>query len=575
MLRSRATTAGSSPSTPDGRQNVISRNRKRLKRKRQNAAPFSNRVVPTPLTLLVVTVLLGVTVVEVAYLSTLDASSDNQLWKKSQSLYTFLRFQSHHEQQQQQQYSAAAAAYSTTIGNIPMDDYSRRPHIRQAPVPLIVGGSDGSGTRAFVQALQDLGVDMIVEDQGTMDVHGLQILGGEGWPGLVSRVFKVTHSADYSLDDLPESLKTFAFADLGNMLSNMRVAAEAMRQAKRDIAADANKADTTTTAFSNIEFGFKAPVSMLLLPFFRHELPAFKFLHIVRDGRDVAFSDNHSPVEKFYDTFYPDAKNRDRDMLEQDFGFHTRNTIKAMQLWNDWNKQVYDYEMAAADGQTLDVLVMRSEDLLNHKYEALLTLADFVGSTMSPQQICCLSKQATKDIGKVVKGNEPHALGANDFEPLRGRFNGMVSDSFGEGGVSGNIPRKWAADTGSWADIRQKMLAQHRSDNVADNERRRLLETAVRLGENLRNSRADMTDAISRFSNRLSKAGASKPDQVKDRYGKWRQKLIDHPELKERLFEDGRTSLQTFGYEPQRIFMDSPNNANFHICEESVICAQN
>ena len=41
-----------------------------------------------------------------------------------------------------------------------------------------------------------------------------------------------------------------------------------------------------------IRYGFKAPVAMTLLPFWQALEPKLKFLHVVRDGRDIAFSAN-------------------------------------------------------------------------------------------------------------------------------------------------------------------------------------------------------------------------------------------------------------------------------------------
>ncbi|KAG7363070.1 hypothetical protein IV203_026430 [Nitzschia inconspicua] len=553
MLRSRATTASTknddSTISRTRRQYVISRNRKRLQTRRTSAAS-----IPPPLTILLAIVLLGISILEFVYLSSLDDSNGRQLWMSITQ--TFLRPTLQQGQKANLQNGASDS---------PIDDYYDRPHIRKTPVPIIVGGSDGSGTRVFVQVLQELGVDMIVEDEGTMDIHGLQLYGGEGWPGLVSRVFQATHSAVYELEDLPETLRTTAFADIGQMLSNMEASAEIMRRLKRSNAAKSGKNQAT----SDISFGFKAPVTMLLLPFFRNQLPVFKFLHVVRDGRDVAFSNNQSPVEKFYDTYYLDAGGRDYAMLNQDFGFHTRKTIKAMQLWNDWNKLVYEYEMNAADGQTFDVLVMRSEDLIHQKYEALLKLADFVGSTLSKQEICCLSRKATIDIGNVAVSGKHDAT--KDFDALGGKFNGMDSGSMGEfSGRSSHIQLRWA-DTGSWVSIPQKMMNQHRNDSA--NTRRRLTEMLGRPGENLKTLRVDMVDAMSRFTSRLSRSIDQTPAQVESRYGKWRQKLANNPELRDVLFWDGREALRIFGYEPPRKFMDS-TSIEQPICDESVNCLQ-
>lgn len=51
---------------------------------------------------------------------------------------------------------------------------------------LMVGGTDGSGTRSVVDLLENLGVMMAVDDEGTMDVHGEEMQGG--WPPIVKKV---------------------------------------------------------------------------------------------------------------------------------------------------------------------------------------------------------------------------------------------------------------------------------------------------------------------------------------------------------------------------------------------------
>ena len=42
----------------------------------------------------------------------------------------------------------------------------------------------------------------------------------------------------------------------------------------------------------NVKVGFKAPVSMTVLPCIVHLYPRVMFLHVLRDGRDIAFSAN-------------------------------------------------------------------------------------------------------------------------------------------------------------------------------------------------------------------------------------------------------------------------------------------
>ena len=43
---------------------------------------------------------------------------------------------------------------------------------------------------------------------------------------------------------------------------------------------------------------------MTLAPYWAHLLPHFRLLHVLRDGRDIAFSANQGPVEKFFTVVY-------------------------------------------------------------------------------------------------------------------------------------------------------------------------------------------------------------------------------------------------------------------------------
>lgn len=43
---------------------------------------------------------------------------------------------------------------------------------------------------------------------------------------------------------------------------------------------------------SGVKYGFKAPVAMTLAPFWAFLLKDFRMLHVLRDGRDIAFSAN-------------------------------------------------------------------------------------------------------------------------------------------------------------------------------------------------------------------------------------------------------------------------------------------
>ena len=56
---------------------------------------------------------------------------------------------------------------------------------------LIIGGTDGSGTRRVVQLLSKMGVKIVSEDPETYDIHG-DLMGG--WPVVVSPIIQVNYT---------------------------------------------------------------------------------------------------------------------------------------------------------------------------------------------------------------------------------------------------------------------------------------------------------------------------------------------------------------------------------------------
>ena len=205
---------------------------------------------------------------------------------------------------------------------------------RAGAVPLVVGGTDGSGTRGVVALLQRLGVHMVVEDANTLDVHGREM---GGWPAVVGPVLAAARSADYELETLPAAVReraVRAVARFARVKARQACGAEPLA---RDIARELGTlaaSRVAPTRARGVAFGFKAPVSMLLVPVLARVLGPFKFVHVLRDGRDLAFSDNQSPVNRFYnDTFGAAAWAR-----------HARwPPARALELWSKWNGGVRDW----------------------------------------------------------------------------------------------------------------------------------------------------------------------------------------------------------------------------------------
>ncbi len=413
---------------------------------------------------------------------------------------------------------------------------------------LIVGGSDGSGTRAIVEILRKLGTKVVSEDLGTFDVNAEEIfhssLDGHvsrGWPSLVERFASSfgqegffpsstkndqdkTSSVNYCWPPPLEALETEK-----DMAEKIQSDVTKLLAHWSDLYEHSIHNKTSKTHFSTrgITYAIKAPASMLVLPIFAYmqqqqkqnesrPKQRLKFLHVIRDGRDVALSDNQSPVLKFYNLTYPPDHPRRQSIASfvsssVDPNEKSITYVKAMQLWNDWNINTYRWANDPKhSGIDIDYMWVRSEDLLvpgsPERLDALTALAGFVGSTMTISELCALSSQGTIDYG----------------QSMRSVSRSILHNRAGSGEV--DILSRWESQNRD-AEKRKK-LQQHQPG------RRRLLEVK----------------AISGFS-------AAKYDSspsVRDRYGKWKSLLKNQNRTLDFFHEEGEEGLSLFGYHPHR-----------------------
>ncbi|GMH69655.1 hypothetical protein TL16_g05211 [Triparma laevis f. inornata] len=219
---------------------------------------------------------------------------------------------------------------------------------------------------------------MVIDDTGTNDVHGPEMYSGEGWPEPVKMILQEVGIGDYAIDQLSSGTRDSILGEIDKM---ERVHS---RKAK-------NKPKT-----KKILYGIKAPVSMLMLPMFNEYWsssggggqPGWKFIHVVRDGRDIAFSGNISPVRKFYEF---SAKTAGR-------GGGSSTEVKQMQLWNDWNADVSVWcKREAKRNPNFEVLTIRLEDFVapETRYSVVKEVADFVGSPVGECELCKVAEKGS------------------------------------------------------------------------------------------------------------------------------------------------------------------------------------
>ena len=248
---------------------------------------------------------------------------------------------------------------------------------------LIVGGTDGSGTRKVVDILRQMGVLMVSEDPETYDIHADSVFG---WPTIVNPILESTKSLNYEMSTLPQTIQQKIKNQLNILIDKANE--DSHKPTSFKLAVGGALPRPINSDASQILYGFKAPVSMTLAPLWADILPSFRFLHVLRDGRDIAFSANQGPVEKFYHIMYgKDIKN---------------NEQKAISLWSDWNTQIhlwaknYATKVLQSD-KSFGYFALHSEDLVNSslpvKFAAITHLAEWVGSTLTEDQLCCLALQ--------------------------------------------------------------------------------------------------------------------------------------------------------------------------------------
>jgi hypothetical protein len=492
----------------------------------------------------------------------------------------------------------------------PLDDYYSRMHMPETKRPLlIVGGSDGSGTRAFVDTLGRLGVPMLVDDSGTMDVHASTLFDGKGWPSLVELVMNNTRSANYEFGDLPSSVQEKARSELEKLKDEYEGRAIELLAKKK--LTSGNK-----RASEKVKYGFKAPISMLLLPLLLEVYGSVKFLHVVRDGRDVALSKNQSPVKKFYDIYYEDSTDRralyDNDNLKEAMG---------VQLWNDWNIETLEWEQRHSDGDSFDYLVMRSEDLLDqNKFDSLVQLADFVGSQKTIKELCCMSQQKLIDMGKSAGHNKKIGFMHSRDEDSRSssalKSNGKFT-SLQEGHNKRREEARYRYEQnmqqpGKAIRNKRKTKAERLLEPTDAGRNRRLFgeqtpkvpkprrnyfteQKALKAEEEKEDEDVMLETQFLRKKRQVDKvkkelgaqAGSHRlgthkltrpmsrasPEDVKKRYGKWISALEGRPELSALLHSQGADALETFGYEPSTTFMDQRRDGEFQ-CDASVVCSE-
>lgn len=120
-------------------------------------------------------------------------------------------------------------------------------------------------------------------------------------------------------------------------------------------------------------WGWKAPRSIYLLPFLHGRYPGLQFIHVLRDGRDMAFSKNQNQLHKHG---FAVLSWRERWFHSQPF--------RSILLWDRVNLRAAEYGDMHLGKNYLPV---RFEDLCERPVETTQCILRFLGANLDPEAI--------------------------------------------------------------------------------------------------------------------------------------------------------------------------------------------
>ena len=207
------------------------------------------------------------------------------------------------------------------------------------PPPRLIGATGGSGTRAFARAARRAGLftgaDLNVsEDSLPFGAYS------DRW---IDAYLPFRRAGTAPDPDLEARMR----ADL-----------------ERTLAAHLDGWDGTAP------WGWKEPRSAFLLPFFAGVFPGLRFVHVVRDGRDMAFSTNQNQLRKHGAAWR--------------IGERGSRQVRSIRLWSALNTATAAYGREVLGDRYLR---LRFEDLCARPAATIAELLRFAGLDGDPEEL--------------------------------------------------------------------------------------------------------------------------------------------------------------------------------------------
>ena len=228
--------------------------------------------------------------------------------------------------------------------------------IATASAPLIIGATGGSGTRVVARIAQRGGYDLGQYVNEANDALAFRSFH-DRW---INRFLNASKGGE-----------TLGGKDREHLITDFRLAVNRHLGSR--------SADQT-------QWGWKAPRSVYLLPFLRTEFPNLKFIHVLRDGRDMAFSKNQNQLRK-----------HGGEILTWSERVFSPQPVRSILLWSRINlraAEVGEVELGE------NYCVVRFEDLCQKPVETTGKILRFLDIDLDPESIADYEILAPASIGR-------------------------------------------------------------------------------------------------------------------------------------------------------------------------------
>ena len=207
------------------------------------------------------------------------------------------------------------------------------------------------------------------------------VIGATGGSGtrVIARIAKLAgHNLGAKLNSAEDALEFYSFHDYWiNPFVSARRRGETMtpRQSarmKEDFQA-ALARHMPEVERRGTRWGWKAPRSIYLLAFLQAQFAQLKFIHVLRDGRDMALSQNQNQVRKHGHAVLSWGERLFRSVPE-----------RSVLMWEKVNSQAAHYGETSLRENYLRV---RFEDLCAKPLETTVQILNFLEATVDPEPI--------------------------------------------------------------------------------------------------------------------------------------------------------------------------------------------